>query len=123
MRSTAPDIVWLSESNVMVTGGFGPNQVASVLGLGWLAIGLLAAIALTTVRRATSNLARGGLVSLTLWALLFMAHGAMRIVAASVLFGLGYAVLDASRGEREDAKRISSKHRFQAKTLSLTGHA
>jgi len=29
---------WILESNAVVTGGFGPNQVSGVLGLGWLVI-------------------------------------------------------------------------------------
>lgn len=87
---TSPDIKFTDESNFAVTGGFGPNQISSLLGLGILLCGLLA-----FQRRGSIYLAVQATLGLWLtWAvfLTFSRGGMYSLVvsgAAMLLVGIG----------------------------------
>jgi hypothetical protein len=92
---TAKDLTFTDESNFAVTGGFGPNQISSILGLG-----MLFCVLLIFLRRDARNLA----VSATLgvwftWAtFLTFSRGGMYSVAVAA--GALLLVGTASRGSR-----------------------
>lgn len=87
---TASDLEFIDESNFQVTGGFGPNQVSTMLGLGILLCALLAlqgrgsrflmllaGLGLWSTWAAFLTFSRGGIYSLV------VAGGAMALVGAA----------------------------------------
>jgi hypothetical protein len=67
---------------------------------GLAALTLLVIAAGRNVVRARSALGKGTVAALTVWSVLFMCGYAMRLVAPSLLFGLGFATIGAQEDER-----------------------
>jgi hypothetical protein len=108
---TAPDITFGSESNFLTSGGYGPNQVSALLGLGallcwlffatekhpsslrWLVIGLL----IWFLSQAFLTFSRGGLANFfgaAFCATLFLARG-RQLFNRHLWFGLALCALFA----------------------------
>ncbi|RMH71953.1 MAG: O-antigen ligase domain-containing protein [Gemmatimonadetes bacterium] len=61
---------------------------------GLLALLVLVLILFSRLTRKTSPLEKAVIVSVTIWAFLYMGHAAMRLAAPALLFGLGSITLD-----------------------------
>lgn len=92
------NIRWVSSSNFAASGGFGPNQVSTVLGLG------IVAVVIILIYRRDRTATRIVLVGLGLW---FLAQGLLTFSRGGVLAAVGstavavmYALLIADRRPR-----------------------
>lgn len=90
---TAKNLQFFGDSNAIVTGGFGPNQVSAVLGLGMLFVLLMV---------LDRGLARGARIPLLVVAVIFAAEaaltfsrGGITLAFASAFCALFYLVRDA----------------------------
>lgn len=76
---SASEIAWANDSNITASGGFGPNQVSTVMGLG-----LAGCILMFSVSRINVS-QRIALVSLSIW---FTVHGLLTFSRGGVLVGI-----------------------------------
>lgn len=95
-------IAWINDSNFITSGGFGPNQVSTILGLGALALLLLA------ITARPKHIVGAGIVGFVLW---FLGQGFLTfsrggVYAAVIAFATSGVFAMLSNGTRRSARLI-----------------